>query len=88
MAGSHCSLSGLPDVSWYMIPKQEKNVPNEQKIYQMVTEYPLSPLNTTDGHKIQQHFPIYGTPKFTEIGIFGLKINHLATLREGKQSRG
>jgi hypothetical protein len=26
-------------------------------------------------------FPIKGPPKFTQIGIFGLKRNHLATLR-------
>jgi hypothetical protein len=30
--------------------------------------------------KIYQHFPIKGPPNFTKIGIFGLKINHLATL--------
>jgi hypothetical protein len=29
-----------------------------------------------------QHFPFQGPPKFTQIGIFGLKINHLATLAE------
>jgi hypothetical protein len=27
-----------------------------------------------------QHFPFQGAPKYTQIGIFGLKINHLATL--------
>jgi hypothetical protein len=27
-----------------------------------------------------QHFPLQGPPKFTQIRIFGLKINHLATL--------
>jgi hypothetical protein len=26
------------------------------------------------------HFTFLGPPKFTQIGIFGLKINHLATL--------
>jgi hypothetical protein len=29
---------------------------------------------------IYQHFPFYGPPKFTQIGIFGFKMNHLATL--------
>jgi hypothetical protein len=29
---------------------------------------------------IYQHFPFQGTPKFTQIGILGMKINHLATL--------
>jgi hypothetical protein len=27
-----------------------------------------------------QNFPFQGPPKYTQIGIFGLKINHLATL--------
>jgi hypothetical protein len=26
------------------------------------------------------HLPLQESPKFTQIGIFGLKINHLATL--------
>jgi hypothetical protein len=30
--------------------------------------------------KIYQHFPFSGSPKFTQIGIFGLKTNHLANL--------
>jgi hypothetical protein len=30
--------------------------------------------------KIYQHFPFLGSQKFTQIGIFGLKIYHLATL--------
>jgi hypothetical protein len=33
-----------------------------------------------NGHKIYQLFPMYGPPKYTEIGIFGLKIYHLANL--------
>jgi hypothetical protein len=32
------------------------------------------------GQKIYQHFPFQGPPNFTQIGIFGSKINHLATL--------
>jgi hypothetical protein len=50
-----------------------KNIPNEHKLYQ-------------NSHKIYQmvihytHFPFQGPPKFTQIAIFGLKINHLATL--------
>jgi hypothetical protein len=27
-----------------------------------------------------EHFPFQGPPKFNQIGIFGVKINHLATL--------
>jgi hypothetical protein len=33
------STAGLPDCSWYMIPKPEKNVPNEYKMYQMAIKY-------------------------------------------------
>jgi hypothetical protein len=33
-----------------------------------------------NGHEIYQHFPFQGPPKCTEIGIYGLKLNHLATL--------
>jgi hypothetical protein len=32
--------------------------------------------------KIYQHLSLQETPKFTQIGIFGLKIYHLATLRD------
>jgi hypothetical protein len=32
------------------------------------------------GNKIYQHFSFYGPPKFTQIGNFGLKTYHLATL--------
>jgi hypothetical protein len=73
--------SGLPDFSWYIIPKQEKmyqmnakctkwsqNIPKVRKILQMDIKY----INILQS--------MYGTPKFTQIGIFGLKINHLATL--------
>jgi hypothetical protein len=38
-------------------------------------------VNIPNGRKIYQHFPISGPTKITLIGIFGLKINHLATLR-------
>jgi hypothetical protein len=33
-------------------------------------------------NKIYQHLPLQDRPKFTQIGIFGLKTNHLATLLE------
>jgi hypothetical protein len=35
-----------------------------------------------NGQRICQTFPFQGPPKFTQIGIFGLKIYHLATLLE------
>jgi hypothetical protein len=34
------------------------------------------------GHKINQHFPVQGSPKFTKIGIWDLKIHHPATLQQ------
>jgi hypothetical protein len=33
-----------------------------------------------NGHKIYQHVPLQDPPKFTQNGIFGLKLYHLATL--------
>jgi hypothetical protein len=42
------------------------------------------PSNILHGHKICQQFPFQGPPKYTQIGIFGSKINHLATLFESK----
>jgi hypothetical protein len=46
----------------------------------MAIKYAIFPLNRSRGHKIFQHFPLQGLPKFSQIGILGLKINHLATL--------
>jgi hypothetical protein len=50
--------AGLPDFSWYMIPRPEKNVPNEHKMYQMVIQYTKCQPNIPNGYKIYQHFPI------------------------------
>jgi hypothetical protein len=57
-----------------------KNVPNDHKLYQTAITFSKWPLNIPHGHKIYQHFPFQCSPKFTQIGIFGLKLNHLATL--------
>jgi hypothetical protein len=74
------SQTGLPDFSWYKIPKREK-------IWQIATNYTKCPLNITKDrkigpsvHKIYQHLPLQDPPKFTQIWIFGLKTNHLTTL--------
>jgi hypothetical protein len=75
-----CIFAGLLDFSWDMIQKPEKCVPNKYKMYQMVLKYPKSPLNIPNGQRIYKHFPISSPPKFTQIGIFGLKTNRLATL--------
>jgi hypothetical protein len=37
-------------------------------------------FNIPNDQKICQHFPFQGPQKYTQIGIFGLKRNHLATL--------
>jgi hypothetical protein len=54
----------------------------------MTTNYTKWPRIVPTGHKIFQmvitytniNVPFKGPPKFTKIGIFGLKTNHLATL--------
>jgi hypothetical protein len=71
--------AGLPDFSWYNIPKRVKmyqnlgNIPNGHKVCQMAGNWP-------NGHEIYRHLPLLYPPKSTQIGIFGLKRNHLATL--------
>jgi hypothetical protein len=40
----------------------------------------MSVKYSPNDHTIYKHFPILGPQKFTQIGIFGLKRNHLATL--------
>jgi hypothetical protein len=62
--------------------KKVKNVPNEHKMSQVVIKYPEWAFNIPGGLKIYQHFQSQGPPKFTQSGIFGLKINHLATLHD------
>jgi hypothetical protein len=55
--------------------------PSIPKIQQMITNCTKRPFITPNGHKIYQHFQFQDLPKFTQIGIFGLKRNHLATLQ-------
>jgi hypothetical protein len=50
------------------------------KNFQMSKTYTKWPKNIPNGLKIYQDFPFRGPPKYTQIGIFGLKIYHLATL--------
>jgi hypothetical protein len=64
-----------------------KYVPNNHKIYQIITKYTKIPQNIPNGyyilingHKIYQHFPFQGPQKSSQIGILGMKIYHLATL--------
>jgi hypothetical protein len=46
----------------------------------MATKYIKWPQNIPNGHKIYQRLPLQDSPKLIQIGIFGLKICHLATL--------
>jgi hypothetical protein len=46
----------------------------------MTVKYSKWQLKIPKGHKIYQSLPLYHPPKFTQIGEFGLKIYHLATL--------
>jgi hypothetical protein len=84
---------GLPDFSWYNIPTRRKiyqittkyskwpqTMPNNNKIFQMATNYTKWTKNLPDGYRIYQHLLLQDHPKFTLMGIFGLKINHLAIL--------
>jgi hypothetical protein len=64
-----------------------KNIPNDHKIYQTALNITKLPKNIPTGHKTYQHFPLQGPPNFTQIGIFGFKINHLATLLLNKEKK-
>jgi hypothetical protein len=69
--------AGLPDLSRHNIPKYT-NLPLN---YQMAIKWLCYIPN---GHRISQLFPFQCPPKVTQIGIFGLKIYHLATLDPGR----
>jgi hypothetical protein len=66
--------------------KMGRNIPNYHKIYQMALKYTNWPQIRPNVHKIYQLLPLQGPPKFIQIGIFGLKIYHLATLVEISKS--
>jgi hypothetical protein len=46
----------------------------------MATKYTKWPKNRPNGYKMYQQRPLQEPLKFSQIGIFGLKIYHLATL--------
>jgi hypothetical protein len=56
----------------------------------MTTKYTKWQKYRPNGLKIYQHLQLQDPPKFTQIGIFGLKICHLATLllQEGQAYLG
>jgi hypothetical protein len=68
------------------------NIPKRGKVYQKTTKYTKRPRNIPQGHEIYQRAVKYtkwtqnrytntfqDPPKFSQTGIFGLKIYHLAT---------
>jgi hypothetical protein len=61
--------------------KSGKNIPKGHKIYLMVTKYTEWTLNRPNKHKIYKHCPLQDLQKFTQTGIFVLKMYHLATLQ-------
>jgi hypothetical protein len=62
------------------LTKTGENIPNDHKIHQIPITFTKWPQTIPNGHKIYQHFPFQGPPKCIQMGIFGMKINHLATL--------
>jgi hypothetical protein len=50
-------------------------------MFQITAKYTKRPyVNIPNGHYVNmKHFLFQGPPKFTQIGIFGMQIYHLAT---------
>jgi hypothetical protein len=71
--------SGLPDFSWHSIPRWEKIYQNDQKYTKWAYKYQMT-VNRPNGQKYINVFLCKNPPKLTQIGIFGSKIHHLATL--------
>jgi hypothetical protein len=75
-----CQLQGCQIFlgTWYQnrkkCTKRIQNVPNGRKISRVSLKCSKWPKN------ICNHFPIWSPPKCTQIGVFCLKTNHLATL--------
>jgi hypothetical protein len=65
-----------------------ENIPNEHKIYQMSTRCAKWPLHRLNDHKLDKYLPLQDPPKFTQIVIFGLKTNHLATRLSTEKATG
>jgi hypothetical protein len=64
------------------------NIPNYRNTYQMVNKYTKFLSNISYDHKIYPHSPFQGPPKYTQIGIFGKKICHLAKLVISQSQQG
>jgi hypothetical protein len=60
----------------YDLPNNHKvHIPNGPKYTKWLQNIP-------NGSKMCQHLPLQDPPKFIQVGIFGLKINHLAPCRK------
>jgi hypothetical protein len=87
LLGDSGSGTGLPEFSW-------RNAPNMGKIYQNTTKYlqwshnipKAHKIPIPNGHNIYQNVQWQGVQKYVYIGIFGMKLCHLATL-EWKQEK-
>jgi hypothetical protein len=55
-------------------------IPYDHNMYQMAIRYTKCQSNIPNGHKNTNIFHSKAVQKLTRIGIFGLKIFHLATL--------
>jgi hypothetical protein len=80
-----CS-AGLSDFLGPNKPKTGKNIQNDHKLYQKAVNCTKMAVKNKFQmliKYIQQHFPFQGPPNFTNVGIFGLKKKHLATLMLG-----
>jgi hypothetical protein len=66
--------------------QNRKNRPKRENTYQMAITSTKWPQNIPNGHIICQHLPLQNPTKFTQIGIFGVKIYHLAALGTGQEA--
>jgi hypothetical protein len=74
------STSTATRVARFFFIQIYQNIPNDYKLFQIAIKYTKWSKNIKNCRFIYQHFPFQGPPIYTQIGIFGIKINHLATL--------
>jgi hypothetical protein len=72
--------TGLPDFSWYKNPKVGKIYQSGYKKYQMAIKCTKMVIEIPNGHELHQNFTSQGLTKYTKVGIFGMKLYHLANL--------
>jgi hypothetical protein len=70
-----------------MYQNYRKIYQNYRKIYQIEEKYTKLQKNRGNVHKTDQHLSLKGTPKFTQIGILGFKIYHLAALSQTRKQK-